>query len=111
MLGSLGQLDQVKIKCEGEKQVLLKSAGLPNDKYPYRVPSLIFVSKAVANMIKKEPQCQELGLYLRHFIFFVTYEWAQYVSVQNYARLEGLGMDKHSSLISPFVSYKGNTVR
>jgi hypothetical protein len=31
-----------------------------------------------------------LGLYSQHFIFFITYEWAQYVRVSHYTRLEKL---------------------
>ena len=38
-------------------------------------------------------------------IFFVTFEWALYVTVLLRTRLERLARDKHSSLLDPFVSY------
>ncbi len=45
-----------------------------------------------------------LGLYSQHFIFLVTYKWAQYARVLHYIKLERVAMDKHSSLLDPFVS-------
>ncbi len=36
--------------------------------------------------------------YLQHFIFFVTFEWAQKVRVLHCTRLERFSKDKHSSL-------------
>jgi hypothetical protein len=38
---------------------------------------------------------QLLGLYLQHFIFFLTYEWAEYT------RLERLARDKNPNLLGP----------
>jgi hypothetical protein len=46
--------------------------------------------------------------YSQHFIFIVTYEWAQWVRVLHYTRLKRLAKDKLSSLLDPFVSYKEN---
>jgi hypothetical protein len=46
------------------------------------------------------------GLYLQFFIFFVTFKWARQASVVHNTRLERLSVDKHSSLLGPFVSYK-----
>ncbi len=45
------------------------------------------------------------GQYSRHFIFFVTYGWAQQARALYYSRLERLAKDKHSSLLGSFVSY------
>ncbi len=44
----------------------------------------------------------------QHFIFFLTYEWAQYARVSYYSRLERLVWDKQSCLLDPFVSYEEN---
>jgi hypothetical protein len=46
------------------------------------------------------------GPYSQHFIFFVTYEFAQWAWVLHCTRLERLAMDKQSSLLVPLVSYK-----
>ncbi len=43
---------------------------------------------------------------LQNFIFFVTYEWAQWAMMLHYDRLEMLAKDKPPSLLGPFVSYK-----
>jgi hypothetical protein len=51
-----------------------------------------------------------LGPYSQHFIFFLTYKWAQYAKLLNYTRLDGLGGDKHSSLLDSFLSYEENQV-
>jgi hypothetical protein len=40
----------------------------------------------------------------QHFIFFVSYEWAQEESVLYYTKLERVARDKHSSLLGQFVS-------
>jgi hypothetical protein len=37
------------------------------------------------------------GSYLQHFIFFVTYEWAQSATALHYARLERLARDRFVS--------------
>jgi hypothetical protein len=46
-----------------------------------------------------------LGPYSQHFIFFVTYEWAEQARVLYCAKLEGLARDKHSCKLGPFVGY------
>jgi len=51
-----------------------------------------------------------LGLYSQHFIFFVTFYWAQKARVVYYTRLERLVRDKHSSLVGPLISFKRNEV-
>ncbi len=43
-----------------------------------------------------------LERYSQHFIFSITYEWAQKARLSHYSRLERLGGDKHSSLFRPF---------
>jgi hypothetical protein len=48
------------------------------------------------------------GLYSQHFIFFVTYKWAQLASVLNNFRMEWLATDKRPNLLNPFVSYEEN---
>ncbi len=48
--------------------------------------------------------------YLQQINFFTTYEWAQKARVQHYSRLERLARHIHSSLLGPFVHYKGNEV-
>ncbi len=40
---------------------------------------------------------QPQGLYSQHFIFFVTYEFAQEARALHYTRLERIARDKHSS--------------
>ncbi len=41
---------------------------------------------------------------------FVTYEWAKYVRVVIYNRLESLARDKHCSLLGPLESNEKNMV-
>ncbi len=48
------------------------------------------------------------GPYSQNLIFFVTYEWAQYVSVLHHTKLEKIVRDKLSSLLGLFVSYEEN---
>jgi hypothetical protein len=43
-------------------------------------------------------------MYGHHYSFFVTYEWAKYARVLQYARLEILAKDKHFRLLVPFIS-------
>jgi len=43
-------------------------------------------------------------------IFFKTYKWPQWTRVLPYTRRERLTFVKHSSLLGPIVSYKGNSV-
>jgi len=42
--------------------------------------------------------------YSQLIIFFITYEWVQYVRVLQFNKLERLVGDKHFSLWGPFVS-------
>jgi hypothetical protein len=49
-------------------------------------------------------------LYSQHFIFFVTYEWAQNARVLHLTRLETLIRDKHSSLLGSFLNILENEV-
>jgi hypothetical protein len=44
-----------------------------------------------------------LVLYSQHFIFFLTYAWAQKVRKLHYTRQERLARDKPSSLLGTFV--------
>jgi hypothetical protein len=44
------------------------------------------------------------GLYSQHFIFSVTYKWAQYPKVLHYTRLEMLD-HKHSGIYGSFLIY------
>ncbi len=46
------------------------------------------------------------GTVLQHFIFFLTYVWAQYAEALDYTRSERPARDKHSRLLGQFVSYK-----
>jgi hypothetical protein len=55
-------------------------------------------------------QITDQAPYSKHLIFFVTYEWGQLARVLRNTRLERLAMDRHSSLLSPFISYKENKV-
>jgi hypothetical protein len=48
----------------------------------------------------RTPEC-----FSHHFIFFVTYEWAQKARVFHYTRLETFVIDKQSSLLGLFISY------
>jgi hypothetical protein len=50
------------------------------------------------------------GPYSQHFIFFVTYKWAQQSRVLHYTVLEGVNSDKHSGLLGPFETDKENKV-
>jgi hypothetical protein len=45
-----------------------------------------------------------------HFIFFITYKWAQEARVLHSTCLEKLSRAKHSNLLGPFVSCEGNEV-
>jgi hypothetical protein len=47
-----------------------------------------------------------LGPYTQHFIFFVTYELAQYDWVSYYISTDEIVMDKNSSFLDSFVSYE-----
>ncbi len=49
-----------------------------------------------------------LRLYYQHFIFSVTYKWAQKARVLHNTKPERLAKDNHSNLFSPFVSYDEN---
>jgi hypothetical protein len=44
----------------------------------------------------------------QHFIFFVTYKWAQKARMLRYPLLERLAWDKHFSLLYPILSYEEN---
>ncbi len=47
------------------------------------------------------PPCERnwnMRLYSQHFIFFLTYEWAQKAIVLHYPWLKGFSSEKHSSL-------------
>jgi hypothetical protein len=46
------------------------------------------------------------GLNSQHFIFSVTYEWAQETRMLHYIWLEGVAKDKDSSLLGRLVSYE-----
>jgi len=46
------------------------------------------------------------GSYSYHLIFFVAYEWTKHVCLIYYTRSERFDRDKHSNLLSPFVTYK-----
>jgi hypothetical protein len=50
------------------------------------------------------------GLYSHHFIFFITYKWAQYTTVVQYNRLERLARDKYSTSLGLFLSYEETKV-
>jgi hypothetical protein len=50
------------------------------------------------------------GLHSQHVILFVTYKWAQYARVIHVTRLEILAIDKRSSLMGPFASYKNDVL-
>ncbi len=50
------------------------------------------------------------GSYSQQFIFFITFKWAQKARVLQYTMLERLFKEKHSSLLSPFMSYEENIV-
>jgi hypothetical protein len=43
------------------------------------------------------------GPYSQLIIFFITYEWVQYVKVLQFNKLERLVRDKHFILWGPFV--------
>ncbi len=47
-----------------------------------------------------------LGLNLRHFIFFITFEWVQKAKVFVFGKPFQSIVMQHSSLLCPFVSYK-----
>jgi hypothetical protein len=46
--------------------------------------------------------------YSQHFIFFLTYEHFEEARLLYYTRPEKLAIDKQSSLLGPFISYKEN---
>jgi hypothetical protein len=48
----------------------------------------------------------DLGTYSQHFIFFVTYDWAQQARMLDYTWLEKLARDEHSSFLGPFISFE-----
>ncbi len=50
------------------------------------------------------------GPYSSHFIFYVTYKWAQKSRVSHYTKLERFAIDKYYCLLGPFVSYVENEV-
>ncbi len=45
------------------------------------------------------------GPYSKHFIFLLTYEWAQKARALHYTKLKALQSDKHSGLFGAFVAY------
>ncbi len=47
---------------------------------------------------------------LKHYIFFITYDWAKQAKELDYTSLERLANDKHSNLLAPFRSYEENEV-
>jgi len=57
---------------------------------------------------KKNFETQTQRLYSQNFIFFATYEWAQWASVLHYTRLIMLAGDKYSSLLGPIICYEEN---
>ncbi len=46
----------------------------------------------------------------QHFIFFITYKWAQQARELHYNRVKDLPVDKHSCLFRAFISYEQNEV-
>jgi hypothetical protein len=52
----------------------------------------------------------EVGLYSQHFIFVVTYDWAQKPECFSLASLSSLVQYKHPSLLGPFVNYEEKSV-
>ncbi len=46
--------------------------------------------------------------YSQHFIFLVTYVWAQKARASEYTRPEQFGTYKHSSLMGKVVNYEEN---
>ncbi len=46
--------------------------------------------------------------YSKHFIFFITYKWAQWTIVLHYTMLDRLAKDKQFGLLGLFVSCKEN---
>jgi hypothetical protein len=50
------------------------------------------------------------GLCSKHYMFFITYKWAQWARVLHYTRLERFATDKRSSLLGPPVSYEESEV-
>jgi hypothetical protein len=45
---------------------------------------------------------------LKHYIFFITYDWAKQAKELDYIMLERLANGKHSSLLTPFTSSEEN---
>ncbi len=81
----------------------------PSSMTPDKIPLLyLLASKATICLVETPYRAQ--GAYSQHFIFFVTYHWAQKARVLHYTRLERLARGKHSSLLDPFVSYEENEV-
>ncbi len=65
----------------------------------------------MSHFVKKYYQYKKnLGPYSQHFVFFVTYESAQYTTVFHKTRLLRLSSNKHTNLLGLFVSYDGNEV-
>jgi hypothetical protein len=71
-----------------------------------------FRTLAIANIVlitrMRKALCwfRFLGPYSQHFIFSLTYEWAQQARALNYTWLKGFPVKKHSSLFGTFVSYE-----
>jgi hypothetical protein len=65
---------------------------------------------AQSQVMKKTVGCEynPKGPYSQHFIFFITYEWAQKTRVLHYIRLYMLTRDKHTVLLGPITSYEEN---
>jgi len=61
-------------------------------------------------IIKQPTLNQDQGPYSQHFIFFVTYESAQYARLQLNTRAERLVSDKNSNLLGLVLSYEENKV-
>jgi hypothetical protein len=79
---------------------------------------LIFLSDKVYDQVcekisKKFPKLnlgqsqmtKNQGPYSSHFIFYVTYKWAQKSRVSHYTKHKRFAIDKYSCLLGPFVSY------
>jgi hypothetical protein len=74
-----------------------------------KIPLLyLLASKATICLVETSYRAQ--GVFSQHFIFLVTYHWAQNARVLQYNKLERLARDKHSCSLDPFVSYEENEV-
>ncbi len=81
--------------------ISLKS--IARDKHSSLLGPCIKYKENVVLWIQLHGQCSQ------HFIFFVTYKWAELAELLYYFNwLKILAMDKHSSLLDPFVSFKVN---